>query len=61
LSFNFESHCPFKYPKKELLEVMKGVDYTSDIGYSINTLFCGLLGYKSGYEQRVLKATFEDA
>lgn len=59
LECNFESHTPQRFPTADLLRVMDGVDYTSGVGYSINTLFYGLLGITCGLEQELLKDTNE--
>ena len=60
LDCNFESHTPHRYPARKLLRVMRDVDYSSDIGYSINTLFCGLLGITKGFDQSLFKDTNEN-
>lgn len=60
LDCNFESHVPQRFPTRELLRAMRDVDYSSGIGYSINTLFYGLLGVTRGFDQRLFKATNEN-
>lgn len=59
LDCNFESHTPQRFPTRELLGAMRGVDYSSGIGYSINTLFYGLLGITRGFDQSLFKDTNE--
>ncbi len=59
LKHNFESHVPQRFPGRKLLRAMRNVDYQSDIGYGINTLFHGLLGITGGFEQKHFKVTCE--
>lgn len=59
LECNFESHTPQRFPTADLLKVLDGIDYASGIGYSINTLFYGLLGFTRGIDQELLKDTNE--
>ena len=60
LGCNFESHVPQRFPARKLLRAMRDVDYSSDIGYSINTLFYGLLGITRGFDQSLFKDTNEN-
>lgn len=59
LPYNYESHVPQRYDGQKVLEVMKDVDYGKLPGYSINTLFMGLLGVTGGINQNAIKATSE--
>ena len=59
LSHNYESHTPQRFPTRKLLRAMRNVDYQSGIGYTINTLFCGLLGITGGFDQAIFKRTCE--
>lgn len=59
LTHNFESHCPHRYPTRKLLRAMRNIDYQDGIGYSINTLFSGLLGITGGFPQNIFKITCE--
>lgn len=59
LEHNYESHTPQRFDTKKLLEAMKGIDYESDIGYTIDTLFFGLLGVTDGEPQADWKCTIE--
>ena len=61
LSWNFESHTPQRFPVQELIRAMMNVDYCSDIGFSVNTLFYGVLGITEGFDQRLFKETCENA
>jgi len=38
---------------------MRNIDYQDVIGYSINTLFSGLLGIMGGFNQKLFKITCE--
>ena len=38
---------------------MRNVDYQTGIGYTINTLFYGLLGITGGFDQAIFKRTCE--
>ena len=60
LEVNFDSHTPQLCDTKRLTEALKGVDYSSDPGYSVGTLFMGLLGITRGIDQSLLKDTNED-
>jgi len=59
LAHNYESHTPHRYPARKLVRAMREIDYAADIGYSINTLFHGLLGMTGGFDQRLFKETCE--
>ena len=59
LSHNYESHTPQKFPTRKLIRAMRNVDYQTGIGYTINTLFCGLLGITGGFDQAIFKRTCE--
>ncbi len=59
LTHNYESHVPQRFPARKLLRAMRNVDYQADIGYSINTLFSGLLGITGGFDQAIFKRTCE--
>ena len=59
LTHNYESHTPQRFPTRKLLRAMRNVDYLSGIGYTINTLFCGLLGITGGFDQALFKRTCE--
>jgi len=59
LTHNYESHCPHRYPTRKLLRTMRNIDYQDGIGYSINTLFSGLLGITGGFNQKLFKITCE--
>ena len=59
LSHNYESHTPQRFPTRKLLRAMRNVDYQTGIGYTINTLFYGLLGITGGFDQAIFKRTCE--
>lgn len=59
LEHNYESHTPQRFPKQKIIEALKDVDFIGDIGYSINTLFFGLLNESGGFDQRLFKNTVE--
>lgn len=59
LAHNYESHTPHRYPTRKLVRTMREIDYAADIGYSINTLFHGLLGMTGGFDQSLFKETCE--
>ena len=59
LTHNFESHCPHRYPARKVLRAMRDVDFRDGIGYSINTLFSGLLGITDGFPQQPFKVSCE--
>lgn len=61
LTHNYESHTPQKFPSRKILRAMRGVNYEADIGYSINTLFFGLLGVTGGFDQSLFKVSAETA
>lgn len=61
LEHNYESHTPQRFPTAEVLNLLRYVNYETDIGYSINTLFYGMLGVTGGFDQRLFKATAEDS
>ena len=59
LPHNYESHTPQRFPTRKLLRAMRNVDYQTGIGYTINTLFFGLLGITGGFDQAIFKRTCE--
>lgn len=59
LEHNFESHTPHRYPVRRLLRAMRDIDFAGDIGYSIDTLFHGVLGISGGFDQGLFKETRE--
>ncbi len=59
MNHNFESHTPQRFPSRKLIRAMRNVDYQSDIGYAIDTLFFGLLGIMDGFDQKLFKETCE--
>lgn len=59
LTHNYESHTPQRFPTQKLLKAIDGVDYESNVGYGICTLFYGLLGITGGFDQRIFKETCE--
>lgn len=59
LPHNYESHTPQRFPTRKLLRAMRNVDYQTGIGYTINTLFYGLLGITGGFDQAIFKRTCE--
>lgn len=59
LKHNYESHTPQRFPTRKLLRAMRGIDYKSDIGYTIDTLFFGLLDVSGGFDQSLFKTTAE--
>ena len=61
LSHNYESHTPQRFPSRKLLRAMRGVNFEAGIGYSINTLFFGLLGVSGGFDQSLFKVSAETA
>ncbi len=56
---NFESHTPQRFPSRKLIRAMRNIDYKTDIGYAIDTLFFGLLGITDGFDQKLFKETCE--
>ena len=58
---NYESHTPQRFPSRKLLRAMRGVNFESGIGYSINTLFFGLLCVSGGFDQSLFKVSAETA
>ena len=60
LKHNYEAHVPQRFPTQKVLDVMFGIDYQSDVGYGINTLFFGLLKENGGFDQRLFKNTVEN-
>lgn len=59
LPHNYEAHTPQRFPTRKLLRAMRNVDYQTGIGYTINTLFFGLLGITGGFDQAIVKRTCE--
>jgi len=59
LEHNFEAHVPQRFPVRKLLRALRGIDYEADVGYSINTLFHGILGVNGGFDQSLFKVTCE--
>ena len=59
LNHNYEVHAPQLFNGKAVLSALEGVDYESDIGYGIYTLFRGLCGETGGVDQRLFKTTHE--
>ena len=59
LSHNYEVHAPQVFDASVLRDAIRGVDYESDIGYGIYTLFRGLCGETGGVDQRGFKTTHE--
>ena len=59
LPHNYEAHTPQRFPTRKLLRAMRNVDYQTGIGYTINTLFYGLLGITGGFDQAIFKRTCE--
>jgi hypothetical protein len=59
LDHNYESHTPQVYDAPSLLKAMADVDYRTQPGLTINTLFMGLLGIKGGISQGSVKFTVE--
>lgn len=59
LTHNYESHTPQRFPTRKLIRAMRNVDYQPGIGYTINTLFYGLLGITGGFDQAIFKRTCE--
>ena len=59
LEHNYESHTPQIFPSRKLLRAMRGVNFEAGIGYSINTLFYGLLGVSGGFDQSLFKVSAE--
>jgi hypothetical protein len=60
LTHNYESHTPQTYDANKLVNVMKGIDYRNQPGFTINTLFMGLLGVTDGIKQNEVKLTIEN-
>lgn len=42
-TYNYDIHIPFMVDKKKFVEVWNSVDFESDIGYCINTLFFNII------------------
>ena len=61
LGHNYESHTPQRFPSRKLLRAMRGVNFEAGIGYSISTLFFGLLGVSGGFDQSLFKVSAETA
>ena len=59
LPHNYEAHTLQRFPTRKLLRAMRNVDYQTGIGYTINTLFYGLLGITGGFDQAIFKRTCE--
>lgn len=59
LGHNYECHAPQVFDADILRDKVPQVDYKSDIGYGIFTLFRGLSGETGGVDQRRHKATVE--
>lgn len=59
LPHNYEAHTPQRFPTRKLLRAMRNIDYQTGIGYTINTLFYGLLGITGGFDQTIFKRTCE--
>ena len=60
LAHNYEVHAPQKFNAGMLRGLVPKVDYESDIGYGIYTLFRGLCRETGGVEQSPYKTTHED-
>jgi hypothetical protein len=54
--YNFDAHVPVVYRKTDFA-VLDGIDYTSEPGFCINTLLCGLLGRRGEVQQSKVKAS----
>ena len=61
LMHNYESHTPQRFPSRKILRAMRGVNYESGIGYSVDTLFFGILGVSGGFDQSLFKVSAESA
>ena len=61
LNCNFESHTPQKFNKQKFINLFRAVDYAKIPGFCINTLYFGMLGTEGKLEQKLLKATYENA
>lgn len=60
LPHNYESHTPQRYNAEKLLATIEGIDYKKLPGFTINTLFMGMLGVTGGVRQSEVKVTYED-
>ena len=58
LEYNFDSHTPKVYNKKDFL-LLEGIDYVTPPGFCINTLLGGLLGLVGEVDQVEVKAHAE--
>lgn len=58
-SHNWESHVPQLFDKTKFVEIMSSVDFDSDIGYGINTLYFNMLDTQPTVKQESVKVTLE--
>ncbi len=59
LNCNFDSHLPMPMKKELFKKIMQDADYAREPGYCINTLYCGMAGYRGGIAQNQIKYTVE--
>ena len=59
MTCNWDSHVPQPMEKKRFLELIAPVDYISEPGFCINTLYFGLAGAKPFLPQERVKITLE--
>ena len=59
LNCNWESHTPQRIDKALFQQLLKNVDYITEPGLAVNTIYFGLAGICSGMEQSCIKLTVE--
>lgn len=59
VDYNYDSHTPQKFNATKVLRGLGGIDYASDIGYCIYTLFRCVSGETGGVHQNEYKTTHE--
>ena len=59
LQCNFDTHLPMPVKKELFIQAMRQADYSTEPGYCVNTLYCGLTRQQGFIEQKHLKYTAE--
>lgn len=59
IQWNWDSHLPVPINKKLFRQLISPIDYASEPGYCVNTLYFGLASTPPLLEQNLIKATFE--
>ena len=60
LTHNYESHTPQVYEAPKVIKAMTNINYRIQPGFTINTLFMGLIGITGGVIQNKMKVTLEN-